>query len=210
MAVIKSGATADLLTIDPTSKAARVTLYDSAGREVSFQSKQTYSATGTFTPPATPQDLVTIYGSASKTVRVLSFVINTNNTAAGSQQYWLVKRSAVDTGGTPVVPTTVPYDSNNAAPTANVQHWTATPTSGAAVANVATRRVTSPVLVPNSYAGVCFESGFEMLPTVTQGLSVLAQPITLRGVAQGLALNFGGAALVAGQVHSYTIVWTEE
>jgi hypothetical protein len=33
MAVIKSGATTDQLTVDPTSKAARVTLYDSAGAE---------------------------------------------------------------------------------------------------------------------------------------------------------------------------------
>ena len=34
MAQIQSGATADLLTVDPTSKAARVTLYDSTGREL--------------------------------------------------------------------------------------------------------------------------------------------------------------------------------
>lgn len=34
MAVIESGATSDILTIDPTSKAARVTLYDSLGREL--------------------------------------------------------------------------------------------------------------------------------------------------------------------------------
>ena len=34
MAQIQSGASADLLTVDPTSKAARVTLYDSTGREI--------------------------------------------------------------------------------------------------------------------------------------------------------------------------------
>lgn len=34
MAIIKSGATSDQLTIDPTSNAARVTLYDSGGSEV--------------------------------------------------------------------------------------------------------------------------------------------------------------------------------
>lgn len=33
MAVIQSGASTDVLTIDPTSKAGRVTLYDSAGKE---------------------------------------------------------------------------------------------------------------------------------------------------------------------------------
>lgn len=35
MAIIKSGASTDVLTIDPSSKAARVTLYDSAGNEIS-------------------------------------------------------------------------------------------------------------------------------------------------------------------------------
>src|SRR5689334_18447225 len=35
MAVIKSGASTDQLTVDPTSKAARVTLYDAAGNPVS-------------------------------------------------------------------------------------------------------------------------------------------------------------------------------
>ena len=34
MAVIKSGATTDQLTVDPTSKAARVTQYDAAGNVV--------------------------------------------------------------------------------------------------------------------------------------------------------------------------------
>jgi hypothetical protein len=34
MAIIQSGASADLATIDPTSKALRVTLYDSAGNEL--------------------------------------------------------------------------------------------------------------------------------------------------------------------------------
>jgi hypothetical protein len=38
MAVIKSGATSDQLTIDPTSKAARVSLYDAAGNAVASES----------------------------------------------------------------------------------------------------------------------------------------------------------------------------
>jgi len=36
MAVIKSGATSDQLTVDPTSKAARVTLYDAAGNDLTL------------------------------------------------------------------------------------------------------------------------------------------------------------------------------
>jgi len=44
MAVIKSGASTDQWTIDPTSKAGRVTLYDSAGNEIT-----TISISGTVT-----------------------------------------------------------------------------------------------------------------------------------------------------------------
>src|SRR5258708_5658378 len=100
MAVIRSGASVDELTIDPISKAARVILYDAAGNALSGVGKATYMASSTFTPAATPTDLVTIFGSATKTVRVWSFKITTTNTAAGSQQYALIKRSAVDTTGT--------------------------------------------------------------------------------------------------------------
>ena len=108
MAIIKSGASTDQLTVDATSKAARATEYDAAGREVSLQSKQTFMASSTFTPAATPTDLVIIEGSSTKTVRVVSLVITTTNTAAGSQQFFLVKRSTADTTGTLVAATASP------------------------------------------------------------------------------------------------------
>lgn len=209
MAVIKSGATSDQLTIDPTSKASRATIYDATGREISSQSKATYAASGTFTPPATPSDMVTIYGGVGKTIRVLAFKISTTNTAAGSQQFFLIKRSAVDTGGTPVAATIVPLDSTNPGPVATVQHYTANPAGlGAAVGTIATARVASPVAIPGSFAGVKEDAGIDLL--VFGQNSLLDQPVVLRGAAQGLCLNFNGAALVAGQTHAYNIVWIEE
>lgn len=209
MATIKSGASTDQLTIDPTSKAARVTLYDANGREVSPQSKATYMASGTFTPPATPSDMVKITGSATKTIRVIAFIIVTTNTAAGSQQFLLIKRSADDTTGTFVAATAVPVDSNSPAATAVVGHYTANPGGlGAAVGTVNTKRVASPAAVPASFAGIVDDAGVDMIPQA--GSSLMDQTVTLRGVAQILALNFNGAALVAGQTHAYTIVWTEE
>jgi hypothetical protein len=33
---------------------------------------------------------------------------------------------------------------------------------------------------------------------------------SLRGVAQTLAINFNGVALVAGQTHAYQVCWIEE
>ena len=37
----------------------------------------------------------------------------------------------------------------------------------------------------------------------------LLPPVILRGVAETLAVNFNGVALVAGQIHTYTVVWSE-
>lgn len=208
MATIKSGASSDQLTIDPTSKAARVILYDSLGRELSIESEATFSASGTFTPPATPTDMVTIYGSASKLVKVISFFIATTNTAAGSQQFNLIKRSAVNTTGTFVAATAVPIDSIDAA-TVIVGHYTANPGGlGAAVGTLSTRRVASPVAIPATFAGVKEDAGIDMLGLFVN--SNLSKMITLRGISQGLCLNFNGVALVAGQTHAYTVVWMEE
>jgi hypothetical protein len=168
----------------------------------------TYTASNTWTPPATPSDMVTITGSASKIVKVWSVKIATTNTAAGSQQFLVIKRSTADTTGTFVAGTAVPVDSANVAATAVVGHYTANPGAlGTAVGTINTMRVASPVLIPATFAGIVQDAGYEMLPS-RNGVGV--QPITLRGIAEQLAINFAGAALVSGQVHAYTVVWSEE
>jgi hypothetical protein len=195
---------------------ALVRLIDATGRDLSPGSKATYAASGSFTPAATPTDLIIIEGSSTKTLRIISFVVATTNTAAGSQQFFLIKRSAADTTGTFVAATPVPHDSNSAASSANrVGHFTANPGAlGAAVGTIVTKRVASPAAIPASFAGVAIDAGIEMLPSGTPSgqpfTSELPQQIALRGVAQCLAINFNGAALVAGQTHAYNIVWIEE
>ena len=209
MAVIKSGATSDQLTIDPISKAARVTLYDANGRETSLASKRTYAVSGTFTPAATPTDLVTIIGSGTTTIRVLSLIITTTTTATASHQFFLIKRSTVDTGGTFVSLTPVSYDSDDAAATAVAGHWTANPSAlGTVVGTLHTMRVASPVPVPGSFAGIVHNAGFDIIEDADS--SLLSKAITLRGVTQQLALNYNGVALVAGQTHAYRLLWIEE
>lgn len=205
MAVIKSGASTDQLTVDATSKAARVSAYDADG--VALLHKKTYAASGAFTPPATPQDLVFITGSASKTVRVQSIKIGTANTAAGSQIFVLSKRSAAATGGTEVAATIIPLDSSDAAGTAVVKHVTTSAnTPGTAVGTIVTKKVASPAVTPATWAGITDDSDREMLPVING----MTKPVVLRGVAEALAVNFAAAALVAGQIHTYNIVWTEE
>lgn len=206
---IYGGSSTNVATVDGTSNALRFTPYDTTGRSVALSSKPTYAASSTFTPAATPTDIVKITGSASKTIRVISLKLTTTNTGAGSQQFSVIVRSADDTTGTFVAATAVPMDSTDPAATATVGHYTANPGGlGAAVGTINTLRVASPVAVPGSFAGVVMDAGFEMLP-YQQGTH-LPRPVVLRGAAQVLVVNFAGAALVAGQTHAYTIVWTEE
>ena len=199
-----------MLMASPALADVNTIVKDSAGREVSLQSKQTYCASSTFTPAATPTDLVIIEGSPTKTVRIMYMGIVTTNTAAGSQQFTLVKRSTADTTGTFVAATAVPLDSNNAASSANrVGHFTANPGAlGTAVGTINTVRVSSPAAIPASWAGISHNAGFDMMAMAQN--SLLDQPVVLRGVAQTAAINFGGAALVAGQTHAYSVCWIEE
>lgn len=169
----------------------------------------TYAASAAFTPAAAATDIVTAIGSATKLVRVLSMRLATTNTAASSQQIAVIKRSAADTTGTFVAGTAVPFDSAFPTATAVVGHYTANPGGlGAAVGTINTLRVASPVLVGGSFAGVVRDAGIETLPI--DPATGLVLPVALRGIAETLAISLGGAALISGQVHTYTVVWTEE
>lgn len=207
-----SGATTDKLTVDVTSKAARVTLYGTDGRPINTAA--TYGISSFHTPPATPNNLVIIEGSSTKTIRILEMWIYTQTTAAGSVQFFLKKYSTAATGGTFVsAGTPVPFDSNNAAATPNrVGHFTVDPTPGTAVGTIRAVTIATPVLRAASPAGIIELSGVNMI-SGSQAVGMeqsLIQPITLRGTSQYLAIDFNDVALVAGQIHQYSIVWTEE
>jgi hypothetical protein len=174
--------------------------------------RTTYCASSTFTPVATPTDIITITGSATKTIILISLKLTTTNTAAGSQQYAVIKRSALDTTGTFVAATAVPMDTLAPASTVTVGHYTANPGGlGAAIGTINTLRLPSPAAIPASFAGVTLDAGFELLP-MSQAFhpAQYVQPVILRGAAENIAVNFAGAALVGGQTHAYTILWTEE
>jgi hypothetical protein len=180
------------------------------------QDRQTYRATGSFTPVATPTDLITITGSATKLIRVVSLKIGTTNTAAGSQEFLLIKRSTLDTTGTFVAATAVPSDSTGpggqvTTATTTVGHYTANPGGlGTAVGTIHRKRVASPAVIPASFAGVAVDASVELLEFPVANNALDDPSIRLRGAAENLAVNFAGAALVAGQTHIYTVVWTEE
>jgi hypothetical protein len=153
--------------------------------------------------------MLRIIGSAFKVVRVYSIYLGTTNTAAGSQQFFVIKRNSDNVGGTFITPGVLSMDSVDA-PTAIAGHYTANPSVlGNSLGNINVVRWASPVLVgvAGNFAGIVKEAGKEILPWSTQ--SVLDKFITLRGPNQVLAVNFAGVALVAGQTHTYRICWTE-
>jgi len=205
MAVIKSGATSDQLTIDPTSKAGRVSQYDTAGRILCLQSKSTYGVSTTpVTPPATPTDMATIFGSASKTIYIYGVSFSSTQTTAGVNRIYLIKRSAINTGGTSAAPTIVKYDSGSLAATATVLSYTANPAGlGASVGNISVENVYSPILSTGT-------SSLNQDMYARTSAFELSTPIILRGVAEGLCLNFNGAALPAGLSVIANFIWTEE
>lgn len=201
---VKAGASSDLWTIDPTSKAGRVTLYDASGRELSTESKATYSAaTATFTPPATPTDFFIINGSASKTVKIISLKWSAIQTTAGINTVFLIRRTSANSGGTAVATTVVKHDTNDAAATATPQHYTANPTTGSSSGQIQTLKLLTPAA-----ASLMANVTYELLPLDNKGMP---KAITLRGTAEGLAINFNGAALPSGMASmAVCATWTEE
>ncbi len=204
MAVIKSGITSDQLTIDATSKAARVTLYNSDGSYGA--EKPTYRAS-TIIPLVAAVTVnvpfFNIIGSASKTVTIKRIAISgATLTAVGYFTVNVVRLSSASSGGTSTTLVNVQMDTNDPAATAVVKAYTAAPTSGALVGTIATNRClwqsTTAVgtSIPRDYL---FEFG-DMPET---------KGIRLRGVSQEMALLFPVVLASAGTL-SVDIEWTEE
>lgn len=164
------------------------------------QSRTTYAAgSAAFASVASATDVFEIYGSASKTIKVLRVELTGTQTTAGELVVNLIKRSTANTGGTSATLTDVPLDSTNAAGTAVAKTYTANPTTGTAVGNVATRHVFIPTaLIAGDSAPIT------LFDVITYG-----QPVVLRGTAQGLVINFGGVTVTGGSFVA-TVYWTEE
>ena len=163
--------------------------------------RATYSASAVVTVAASATDIVTIYGSASKTVRITRIEVYGTQTTAGNGSVLLIKRSAVDTGGTSTNPTKVPHDSSDAAATATVAQYTVNPTGlGAAIGTVRTGVLAVPA------AATATESPE---PLVWEFGTRNDKPMILRGVAQGVGVNLNGVTFLGGSF-AVNVEWTEE
>lgn len=170
-----------------------------------------YRASANFTPFATAAvALVSIKGSASKTVRIRRITIGGVSTALSASVFQLLRTSTVGAGGTIVAPTVAKMDTiaAAAAATAVVQHYTtAAQTTGAANGGplatqlVTTGTVTTPTVALAGVPQVLFP----------EGGAPIGQSIVLRGVADILEIqNVAPANLAAGTVLTYSVEWTED
>lgn len=144
-------------------------------------------------------DVWVVSGSASKTVAVNSIRLCATTSSAGTLDVFLVKRSTADTAGTSTSITAIPADSANTAVSGTVLNYTANPTLGTAVGQLGVTKL-------NTGAG----AGVGQCISWTFGPPGFGQPVTLRGVAQQLAVNFNGAAVPAGLGLDIEIETTEE
>lgn len=154
------------------------------------------AASAPFTPGATPQDVFSITGSATRIVRVTRMAITTVQTTAGMNAWALAKRATANSAGTSATVARVPDDDSYPAATATVLQYTANPTLGTLIGNVWSGRVASPA--PASAPAGSFE-------VVVNGNGIA----TLTGITDVLAWNLGGIALPAGLSVQASVYWTE-
>lgn len=160
----------------------------------------TYAVSAT-APYATPTDWIVIRGSATKTVKILRVELSGAATAATEVVATLKKHTVANTLGTSTNPVPMQHDSNDGVATALVLLYSVAPTIDASATIWKTIRLdldiapAASAVIPDRYVYDLGASPYE--------------PLTLRGVAQELAINFAGVAVPSGGVYDLAIVWSE-
>lgn len=166
------------------------------------------AATIEVAPAASTTDLFEIYGSGTKTIKVLRVELTYRGaTAAASMDAcYLLRRSTANTSGTSATLTNIKLDTNNGSATAVAKSYTANPTTGTLVGNLATNYLTG-----------ALDGGSTVIQPAAVGRYVLfdaklaGQPIVLRGTGEGVVVNFNGTAPKMGTPKlGITFYWTEE
>ena len=177
-------------------------LVDASGRVnvLTESTKATFSVVvPDVTPVATATDLLTISGSATKTIRINKIEIEGVATAQADYDVYVYKRTAANTGGTSAAPSNITAHDSNDTATAGVLLYTANATGLG--------------------TGTLVRAGRTVLGVAGTGVPVKTtwdfgtrndKTVVLRGAAQSLAINLGGAAVPAGTSLYVNVEWTEE
>jgi hypothetical protein len=161
--------------------------------------KVTYSAVATgLATLGSAGVLLTLTGSASKTIRITRIEMSGIATSATTLEFVLNKYSTAATGGTAgTAPTIVAHDSTDAAATAAAAIYTAAPTAGTLVGAVRAAKVN---LGTSAAAGQMQAWNFGDRPG--------ARSLVLRGAAQQIGITTSAAA--SGSSVDIAVEWVEE
>lgn len=160
--------------------------------------------TGFFTTAASATDIARLPGNGTTVVRLLRVYVTQQATNVNaSANFYLVKRSTANSGGTAVSNTVVPLDSANSAANSTPQHYTANPTTGSLVGTVSHYLIASGQTgasqpQPSTYTFPLYEANLE------------SQAITLRGTSQEVDVNLNGVTDAIGTSVSVTWEYLEQ
>lgn len=184
MAVIKSGASTDQLSIDATSKAARITPYDTGGNKLVGLASFVAAVAPTATTAGTAGVVFNIIGSATKTVNVYRIIIvGTIATTAAEIRFNLAKRVTTNaTVGTSAAITPIALDSTDTA-TATSNFWSVVGTVGTGGGVIETRGTLFGLVASATLPAATIEFN---CPQLTSGE---LKPWVLRGVGQSLEIT---------------------
>lgn len=175
--------------------------------EMRPSSKATYVCSSPkFSTIASATDMWQIFGSGSKTVKILRITLNYVATmgSATINDFYLIKRSTANSGGTATTPTPCALDSNNSAASAVVKYYASgsNPTTGSTVAGVGMWSL-SPIYTNALGSPPQQHVLFDHL--------LAGQALTLRGTGEGVVLNNNGQSLGGtSPTIAVNVIWTEE
>jgi hypothetical protein len=153
-----------------------------------------------YAPATSATDMLTICGSATKTIRVLRVQAGGDATAASIYDVYLYKRTTANTGGTATNPTPAKRDSQDAAASATLSLYSANP-SGLGTGTMfrgghaLLAAATSPSVAPLWIDWVFGNTG--------------ERQVILRGAAECLAVSNNGNSVPSGTSIYITIDWEE-
>ncbi len=185
MAIIQSGNSSVELNVDNISYAARTSNYDTRGNFTGLKASYSASTALKTATAAGTGVFASIFGSATKTIRVHRIIVcGTCATAAVYGDIIVKKASKAGTGGTPVELVQTPKDSASDSGTATqVYYYTALGTAGVLVGTVASQQVFLPITGTPA---------IDVKPAIfdwtVQGMN---EAPVLRGIEEGLELSFG-------------------
>lgn len=192
-----------------TSAIAQVNTVPQVGVITAINTKRaTYSSVALALPPAaSATDIACIAGSASKTVYIDRIGISGTAGTLVTTPFTLVRRTAVNTGGTAATTTAnwanniSKLDSNDAAASATLISYSANPTINDTSPTYLRSANTT---LPTTAAGTVIE------PLVWQfGLDLYTKHLVLRGAAEQVCVNLNGVSVSSG-VLQLSIEWTEQ